>query len=79
VTIPPALAIEILSPTQNLQPLLDKIRDYLRHGVKSCWLVEPGTRVVSVFPAGGGSRGFVEGLVRDDALGIEIPVADIFS
>jgi Uma2 family endonuclease len=79
VTAPPALVIEILSPQQNMQPLVDKIREYLRHGVKSCWLVEPVTRVVSVFPSSGGSRGFVEGDMKDEPLGISIPLSHIFS
>jgi Uma2 family endonuclease len=74
----PALAIDILSPQQNLQPLIDKIREYLRRGVKSCWLVEPATRVVSVFPASGGSRAFVEGDVQDEPLGISIPLSGVF-
>jgi len=67
-----------MSPKQNMQPLVDKIRNYLQHGVKSCWLVEPATRVVSVFPAAGGSRAFAERTVRDDNLGLEIPLAEIF-
>ena len=79
LTIPPALVIEILSPKQNLQPLVDKIREYGRHGVKSCWLVLPATRVVSVFPATGGSRAFTEGLLRDEVVGIEIPLAGVFA
>ena len=79
VTHPPALVIEILSPKQNLQPLVDKIREYGRHGVKSCWLVEPTTRVVSVFPASGGSRAFAEGTFVDETIGIELPVAEIFA
>lgn len=78
VTVPPALVIEILSPKQNIQPLVDKIREYGRHGVKSCWLVEPATRVVSVFPALGGSRAFAEGTLRDEAAGIEIRLVQIF-
>ena len=65
VTAAPLLAIEILSPKQNLQPLVDKIREYLRHGVKSCWLVEPATEVVTVFAAGA-KRAHAEGNVRDD-------------
>ncbi|MDD2817138.1 MAG: Uma2 family endonuclease [Thiotrichaceae bacterium] len=35
----PLLAIEILSPNQNLQELLDKCSLYFASGVKSCWLV----------------------------------------
>jgi Uma2 family endonuclease len=78
VTIPPTLVIEILSPKQNLQPLIDKIREYGRRGVKSCWLVEPATTVISIFPAAGGSRAFTEGILRDEIVGIEISVADVF-
>jgi Uma2 family endonuclease len=78
ITETPTLVIEILSPMQNIQPLVDKVREYLRHGVQSCWLVEPATRVVSVFPAAGGSRGFTEGMLRDDVLAIELPLAAIF-
>lgn len=78
ITQPPLLVIEILSPKQNLQPLVDKIREYGRHGVKSCWLVEPATRVISVFPASGGSRAFTEGTLRDETVGIEIQLGDVF-
>ena len=79
VTMAPALVIEILSPMQNFQPLVDKVREYLRHGVRSCWLVLPATKVVSVFPAEGGSRGFTEGVLQDDVLGIQLPLAAIFA
>jgi Uma2 family endonuclease len=76
---PPLLVVEILSPKQNLQPLVDKIREFVRHGVKSCWLVEPATRVISVFPASGGSRAFTEGILRDESIGIEVPLAEVFA
>lgn len=79
VKLPPVLVIEILSPKQNIQPLVDKIRIYGQHGVKSCWLVEPATRVVSVFPMSGGSRAFAQGNLRDEATGIEIPIDQIFA
>ena len=78
VTIAPELVIEILSPHQSVQPLIDKFRQYFHHGVKSCWLVEPATRVISVFPCGGGSRAFTEGAVHDEMVNIGIPLADVF-
>ena len=78
VSVPPLLVIEILSPKQNLQPLIDKLREYARRGVKSCWLVEPATRVISVFPAAGGSRAYTDGLLRDEIAGIELLVKDVF-
>ncbi|HMO66412.1 MAG TPA: Uma2 family endonuclease [Verrucomicrobiota bacterium] len=79
VTRPPALVIEILSPKQNLQPLLDKVRTYHSHGAKSCWVVVPGTETVSVFPANGGSRSFSEGDVVDAVLDLRVPFAAVFA
>ncbi len=69
VTTPPALVIEILSARQNLQPLVDKARDYLKHGVGACWIV---------LPAAGGSHTVGGGSVRDDATGIEVSLDELF-
>lgn len=77
--VPPALVVEILSPKQNLQPLLDKVRQYLAHGVKSCWVIVPGTGTVSLFPAAGGSRSVVEGDIVDPVLDLRVPVAGVFA
>lgn len=37
----PLLIVEILSPTQNTQELIDKFQIYFKAGVSSCWLVMP--------------------------------------
>ena len=79
VGVAPTLVIEILSPKQNLQPLVDKTREYLQHGVKSCWLVLPAAGVVSLFPISGGSHACAEGMLRDEAIGIEVSLAGIFA
>lgn len=79
VTVPPLVVIEILSPKQNLQPLLDKVRGYHEHGVKSCWVVIPGTESVAVFPASGGSRSFGEGEVVDPVADLRVPVSAVFA
>lgn len=78
-TKPPALVIEVLSPQQNLQPLLEKVREYLRHGVKACWVVIPGTGTISVFPQSGPSHSITEGIVRDAELGVEVAIAEVFA
>ncbi len=44
----PDTTIEILSPTQGLAELTDKVEYYLAAGVKSCWIVLPGFRSVSM-------------------------------
>ena len=78
VSVPPDLVVEILSPRQSLGPLLDKVREYHRHGVKSCWLVVPALRTISVILATGENRSFVEGNFQDEPLGLEAAVADVF-
>lgn len=78
-TIAPTLVIEVLSPKQTLQPLLEKVREYLRHGVKSCWVVIPGTGTISVFPQSGPSHSISEGMVCDADLGVEVALAEVFA
>lgn len=78
-TIAPALVIEVLSPKQNLQPLLEKVREYLRHGVKSCWLAIPGTETISIYPQTGPSQSISTGVVKDADLGIEVALSEVFA
>ncbi|MBL7796106.1 MAG: Uma2 family endonuclease [Saprospiraceae bacterium] len=46
---PPLVTIEILSPSQVLQTLIDKTNDYFSFGVKSCWVVIPSLQSIYVF------------------------------
>lgn len=78
----PLTTIEILSPRQDLESLLDKARAFLAAGVKSCWVVLPGISTVAVFTGPSTYRSFAHGstdTVRDEQLGIEVPLADIFN
>ena len=49
MTESPLCAIEILSPTQNIQDLVYKAEKYFQVGVKSCWLVIPILKTIYVF------------------------------
>jgi Uma2 family endonuclease len=40
----PRLAVEILSPGQNLSNVLDKCERLLRHGTGLCWIISPEQR-----------------------------------
>ena len=75
----PVTTIEILSPTQGLEELTDKIERYLAAGVKSCWLVLPGIRTVSVSTTPGEYQTFDrhQKLV-DPATGIELELSALF-
>ena len=78
----PLTTIEILSPKQDLDSLLEKAQAFLAAGVKSCWIVIPGISTVAVFTGPKAYRSFAHGsteAVRDEVLGVEIPLADIFS
>jgi Uma2 family endonuclease len=48
---PPITVIEILSPKQAVQDLVDKFDEYFKVGVKSCWLVIPTLEIVGVLLA----------------------------
>jgi Uma2 family endonuclease len=50
----PALAIEVVSPTDLAQELRQKVEQYLAAGAKAVWVFYPKTREVEVFRADGG-------------------------
>jgi Uma2 family endonuclease len=45
---PPDLAVEILSPDQDLGRFLSKINFYLQHGVRLVWVIDPIQQTVTV-------------------------------
>jgi Uma2 family endonuclease len=49
VTIPPDLAVEVVSPNDGVEELDEKVKEYLRAGVKLVWVVRPVFRAVQVF------------------------------
>ncbi|MGI4871939.1 MAG: Uma2 family endonuclease [Janthinobacterium lividum] len=76
----PLIAVEILSPTQALTELTDKIGGYLAAGVKSCWLLLPGLRSVAISTVPGVYQTFdYPDTLRDPATGIELELAALFS
>jgi Uma2 family endonuclease len=80
VTTPPLCAIEILSPSQSLQELVNKASNYFQHGVKSCWLVIPSLENIYVFSSPETYSIFRSNqMLSDTALGIELELAKIFS
>jgi Uma2 family endonuclease len=79
VTEPPLLAIEISSPTQGIQDLVDKARYLMEHGVESCWIVQPPLRTITVFTPDMDSTTYSSGVVPDPTTEIEVDLADVFS
>ena len=78
-TDPPLLVVEILSPRQAYEDVMEKISHYLESGVKSCWMVIPPTQTITIFSPGGVQKTFTEGTVTDPAIGLSAELAAVFS
>jgi Uma2 family endonuclease len=77
----PALAVEVVSPTDLAQELARKVDQYLDAGVRVVWVVYPYTREVHVFREGGAASV----LGPDDILkapellpGLAVPIGQLF-
>jgi Uma2 family endonuclease len=77
-TEPPLLAVEIVSPSQSTQDVVDKITDMLDTGVQSCWLVQPTTETVTIFTPGNKPHTVSTGTIQDPATDIEVEISAIF-
>lgn len=76
---PPLVTVEIFSPTQGYQGVMDKVDYYLSHGVKTCWVVNPPLRTVTIYSADGAQKTYVEGQAADPATGLTAELAAVFS
>lgn len=75
----PLLTIEILSPEQKLQELVDKTYRYFDFGVKSCWIVLPSLKTVMVYSAVDTFEYIKsDSILIDPNWGFELPLKDIF-
>ncbi|MBI2927784.1 MAG: Uma2 family endonuclease [Verrucomicrobia bacterium] len=79
VTEPPLVAVEIFSPTQGYQEVLDKVDAYLSSGVKTCWVVNPALRTITIFSCAGTEKTYTEGQAVDPALGLTADLGVVFS
>lgn len=78
-TVPPFLAIEILSAEDRFTRMEVKIREYLAFGVKWVWLIDPDERTAFVFSPANPAGRQVEDLLRTEDPTIEIRLVDAFA
>ncbi len=64
----PALAIEVISPSNTAQDTVKKIQQYLRAGCKAVWIVYPTLRLVEVHSASGVRQVREPESLKDDTL-----------
>ena len=76
ITVPPLLAIEVLSPADSAGDIQERIDDYLDFGVGYVWVVNPRTRRGYVYTRDGASPG--TGVLRIADPLIEVPLAELF-
>lgn len=77
----PLLAIEVVSPRQGLDDIVNKFKVYFALGIKSCWLVTPTIQVVTVYSQLDNFKTFDtrhENEILDEVLDIRLPLPKIF-
>ena len=79
LTDPPLVVVEISSPTQGSLEVMEKVEVYLQSGVKTCWVVNPPQRTITIYTPDGGIKGFGEGVVKDPATGLSADLDAVFS
>ena len=76
IRTPPFLCIEILSPSDRVTEMQDRIDDYLNFGVRYVWLIHPSTKRAFIY-----SPGHVEevsdGVLRTYRPDISIPFSEL--
>lgn len=78
----PDLAVEVLSPDQDMGRFLDKVQFYLRHGVRLLWVIDPIRSTITVLMPGEDARVLTAEAVLDGGEvlpGFSVPIADIFA
>jgi Uma2 family endonuclease len=78
----PVLCVEILSPSDQLEAIDEKVDTYLQTGVALVWLIDPHHKTVEIFQPGAEPKlvNILEELSGEPHLpGFRIPVAQLFA
>ena len=72
------MVVEILSPKQTLDELIQKAETYFEAGVQSCWIVQPVLETIVVLLPGGKPLYHIAGDVTDPVTGVTVQVEEVF-
>lgn len=77
----PRLVVEIVSPRQGLQDILEKLERYFAHGVESAWVVQPGLKTLAIYRADGSEPDVFSrrGEAHDPTVGLSVRLEEIFA
>ena len=74
----PLMVVEIVSPSQGYEVIVEKTDAYFAHGVQSVWEVNPGLHVVAIHRPGQEVPDiFQHGEAKDPATGLTVQVEEI--
>ncbi len=73
---PPFLCIEILSPSDRMKEMQERIDDYLNFGVRYVWLLHPRTRRAFVYTPDA-VREVKDGILQTENPDISVPLAEL--
>ena len=74
----PVGVIEIISPSQTQEELVEKAGQYFAAGVQSYWLVNPIFSIVHIMHSPDTYQNVIEGTLTDDKLGISLEMSELF-
>jgi Uma2 family endonuclease len=75
---PPLLCVEILSKSDRVKDMQERINDYLNFGVKYVWVINPQTRQAWIHTSEGAQE-VKDGLLRTQKPSLEVPLSDLFA
>ncbi len=76
----PRLVVEIISPGQGWQEIVDKLDLYFAHGVESAWVVQPGAKMIAVYQSTAvPPQVITTGEARDPVTGLTARLEEIFA
>jgi hypothetical protein len=58
---------------------MEKVDVYFRNGVKSCWLLSPYLKTITILGHDGKEYVFNSGIARDPYTGLSVDVGAVFS
>jgi len=82
IPLAPDLAVEVVSPSDRVYEVDEKVQDWLDNGTRLVWVVNPRTRTVTVNRAGSQPKILTasDELTGDDVVpGFTCPVREIFA
>ena len=76
----PLLVVEIVSPSQGYQTVVEKVDAYFARGVQSVWEVNPALEIIAVHqPGSEAPQIFQQGEVKDPVTKLSVRLEELFA